>query len=115
MIMKIMKDQIKVAEKVKLADTFFGRAIGLMFSESLGEYDGLLIQPTNSIHTFFMKYNLDIVFLNKNNEIVALIREMKPWRHTKIYFRAVKALEMKGGTFPNGLKVGDRLELSCLN
>jgi uncharacterized membrane protein (UPF0127 family) len=115
MIVRIDKGELSIAKKVRVADTFLGRAIGLMFSDSLGEYDGLLIQPTNAIHTFFMKYNLDIIFLNRNNEVVSVVREMKPWRHTKLYFRAIKVIEMKGGTFPESVKVGDKLNIECIN
>lgn len=115
MIVKIETDNIEIAKRVKVAKSFLGRAIGLMFSDSLGDYDGLLIQPTNAIHTFFMKYNLDVIFMNRKNEVVSIVREMKPWRHTKIYFRASKVLEMKGGTCPDELKVGDKLEIVCIN
>lgn len=115
MIVQIRKGEEIIAHKVRVAKTILGRTIGLMFSESLGEYDGLLIQPTNSIHTFFMNYKLDIVFLSGDDEVVSIVRDMKPWRMTRIYFKAYKVLEMNAGTLTPNLKIGDRLEIACSN
>jgi uncharacterized protein len=105
--LKIETKNGMVAEKVKIANTAIDRMIGLMFSSDLSGFDGLLISPTNSIHTFFMRYELDIIFLNKENKVVKIIRNMKPWRMTRMYFKAVKVLEMKGGTLPVYVNVGD--------
>ena len=80
--------QHRIIEKVKVAKSFKDRLIGLMFAKSLGEYNGLLISPCRSIHTFFMRMSIDVIFLDKNYKIIKIIRRMKPWRVTGIYFRA---------------------------
>ena len=107
--MRVRKGESIVAEKVDVADSMHLRLLGLMFSKNIGERDGLLITPCNSIHTFFMRYDLDIVFLSKTDEVVRIIREMKPWRMTRMYFKANKVLEMTGGTLPDDINVGDKL------
>jgi hypothetical protein len=110
-----MKVQIKLKDKVlysniMIADNPVSRVVGLMFRKA-PEGDGLLLEPCNSIHTFFMRYSLDIVFLNKSNEVVKIIRELKPWRMTGIYFKAKKTLEVPAGQLPLEVKVGDILEV----
>lgn len=111
-----MKIQISYGDKIiskdiLIAETLVDRLIGLMFREKLVGADGLLLNPCRSIHTFFMRYNLDIVFLNSDNKIIKIIRDIKPWRMTWIYFRANKTLELPSGKLPFELKEGDVLEV----
>lgn len=111
-----MKVRIKYNEKtlssnVLVADNMVTRLIGLMFKKQLVGADGLLLDPCNSIHTFFMRYSLDIVFIGKGNKVVKIIRDLKPWRMTWIYFRAHKTLEVPAGKLPLDLKEGDTLEV----
>jgi uncharacterized membrane protein (UPF0127 family) len=100
-----------ISNDILIADTLVTRLIGLMFKKSLVGAEGLLLNPCNSIHTFFMRYSLDIVFINSENRVVKIIREIKPWRMTWIYFRAKKTLELPAGKLPNDLKEGDLLEV----
>jgi hypothetical protein len=58
-----------------------------------------------------MRYNLDIVFISSNNKVIKIIRDIKPWRMTWIYFRANKTLELPSGKLPMDLKEGDFLEV----
>ena len=98
-----------ICERVKMANTMDERMIGLMMKKDLVGYDGLLIVPCNSIHTFFMRMNIDVLFLDKKNKIVKIIYDMKPWRLTGIYFKAHQVLEMKAGTLSRNIKIGDTL------
>ena len=62
-----------ICEKCICAESFFDRAKGLMFSDKIPQGgDGMLISPCNSIHTFFMRYDLDIIFLNTNFEVIKI-------------------------------------------
>lgn len=110
-----MKVEIKYNQKllsanIHVADDPATRMIGLMFRKA-PKGDGLLLEPCNSIHTFFMRYSLDIVFLSKTNEVVKIIRNLPPWRMTWIYFRARKTLELPAGILPLEIKEGDTLEI----
>lgn len=107
MIAKI--GDLVIANHVKVASTTIDRMIGLMFKEKMMGFDALLIEPCNSIHTFFMCYPIDVIFLNKNYEVVKIIRNMKPWRLSAIYFRATKVLELQAGTLPENVSKGDKL------
>jgi len=109
-----MKNKKIVVKNINVADTIFSRMKGLMFCREMNGFDGLLISPCNSIHTFFMRMDIDVIFLDKKNFIVKIIRNMKPWRLTLIYFKSVKVLELKGGALPPNANEGDEIEL-CLN
>ncbi len=105
-----------VCQKVLVTQTLKQRIIGLMFSDELpSQAEGFLISPGNSIHTFFMNYPLDLVFLDKKFKVVKVIKNMKPWRMTLIYLRSSHVLEIKSGTVNLTINKGDQLEAICLN
>ncbi|MFA6236989.1 MAG: DUF192 domain-containing protein [Bacteriovorax sp.] len=113
----ILKDQSgeMICQNMVVAKQLFDRMKGLMFSEKLPDCDGFLIAPCNSIHTFFMLYKLDVLFLDKNFQVVKAVYDLSPWRITWIYFRAHQVLEMKAGTMKKNLKNGEQLEAICIN
>jgi len=105
-----------LGEKVFIASTFYERLKGLMFDKNLGqEFDGMLIKHCNSIHTFFMNYKIDVLFLSKSLRVVKIIRGVKPWRVTRVYFGANQVLELKGGSLSSSIVEGDLLEEICIN
>lgn len=103
-----------IAQEVKQASSFYDRLIGLMFKNEMQGYDGLLLEPCKSIHNFFVRFSIDVLFLDKNNKIVAIIHSFKPWRITKFYFKAQKVLELKSGTLFKEIKVGDQIEVQSV-
>ncbi|MBC7429648.1 MAG: DUF192 domain-containing protein [Bacteriovorax sp.] len=98
-----------------VASNILSRMKGLMFSAKLPDCDGFLISPCNSIHTFFMLYPLDIVFMDKDFKIVKVLYNLNPWRMTWIYFSSHQVLEMKAGTLKKNLNQGDTLEAICIS
>lgn len=113
MMKAIIKNKnIPLAQEVKIADNFFDRLVGLMFKENMVGFDALLITDSRpvSIHTCFMRYQMDLIILSSTNKIIKIVRNMKPWRFTKIYFTASKALELKGGAIAPEIQVGDEVE-----
>jgi len=99
-----------IADNVVLATTFLKRARGLLFSDPLKEGAGLWIKPCNSVHTFFMTYSIDVVYLDKNLRIVSIIENMSPWRVSKIEKNAKSVLELRAGTVRKfGLVPGEQL------
>ncbi len=100
-----------ISQTAQVADNFFKRLIGLMFKKSIDPDYGLIFYEVNSIHTFFMRFPIDIVFLDKNNQIIRICQALRPWRmvfcrhgKTTIELPAHKASE-------NSLKTGDFLEI----
>jgi uncharacterized protein len=93
----IIKNKMKLtllSKNSRNADNFLSRFKGLMGKKSFSEEDGLIINPCNSIHMFFMKFSLDIVFVNKNNRVVHLIENLKPWKLSKIVWSAAFVIEL---------------------
>lgn len=114
-MLRVSKEGQTISEKILVADNSVTRIIGLMFRKSPPEMaDGLLLDPCNSIHTCFMRYPLDVVFLNSNYKVIKVIRNLKPWRMTWIYFKASKTLELPAGKLPIGIKEGDVLEVEVV-
>ncbi|OIQ15709.1 MAG: hypothetical protein BM556_17285 [Bacteriovorax sp. MedPE-SWde] len=109
--MKVKFDEYSICEEMKVANSFFSRLIGLMFKKEMKGYDGLLIKRCNSIHTFFMMFNIDAIFMNKDNEVIRIYKSIKPWRMTRIVWKATQVLELRPGTTPENLKKGDVLTI----
>lgn len=103
------KDKI-IASNISLANNFWERLAGYMFRER-PHTPGILFEPAPSIHTFFMNFDLDVIFMDEHNQILKIYRDMKPWRHTWFYFKARKTLELPAGNFPPDINVGDILEV----
>lgn len=101
-----------IAKNAVIAESAKLRLIGLMGRERMDEFDGMLLNPCNSIHTFFMRFAIDVVFLNKNFEVIRVIENLPPWRATRPYFRASQVLELAAGTLAGRLNAGDRLEIT---
>jgi uncharacterized protein len=101
---------IVVATQVAVANNPWSRLKGLMGQPALGEDTGLLLQPCNSIHSFFMRFAFDAVFLDKTNTIVGLVQAMPPWRVSKLYPKAKATLELPAGSIERlKLEVGQTL------
>lgn len=112
MKVKVSHNNQLISSNIEVASTMASRMIGLMFRKAPKNSDGLLLHPCNSIHTFFMRYSLDVVFLSKKNEVIKVIRNLKPWRMTFIYFKANKTLELPSGKLPLEVKEGDLMEVT---
>ena len=69
-----------VCARCELADTIVARARGLLGREEFLPGRGLLIRPGFSIHTFFMRFPIDAVFLDRSGAVVDVVRRLKPWR-----------------------------------
>lgn len=104
-----------ICRKMIVASGLLDRMKGLMFSEELPDCDGFLINPCNSIHTFFMRYPLDVVFLDSDFKVVKVMYDLAPWRMTGIYFKSSQVLEMKAGTLKKNITPGDKLEAICIS
>ena len=69
-----------LVEDVSKTTNFFERFIGLLGTASLAENKGLLISPCSSVHCIGMRYPIDLIFLNKEWQVVKTVKTLKPWR-----------------------------------
>jgi len=102
-------DGTVVCERCLLAETPLARMRGLLGRSGLPSGEGLLLRPAASIHTAFMRFTIDVVFLNRANEVVKVVSELKPWR-TASSRGARSALELPAGeAAKQGLRPGTAL------
>lgn len=101
-----------LAQKVIIADKFLSRLMGLMFKKKLEKNAGMLIYPCNSVHTFFMKFPIDVVFISKEYEVLYVIENMSPGKTSKFIKRAKSVLELPSGVIEKTkTKKGDFLRI----
>lgn len=100
-----------LASRVQLADDSASRNKGLLGRESMDSDEGLWIVPCPMIHTFFMKFPIDVVFLDKQLRVRRVIEDLKPWRLSPWVWSAHSVLELAGGALKGRVAVGDVLEI----
>lgn len=95
--LEIEKNGVVICKKCEYANTPFKRFMGLMFRKSLPEGCGLLLEPCNQIHTFNMRFAIDVVFTDANNVVLTVFHDVKPWRVKPFVKNARKSLELNSG------------------
>ena len=98
-----------LAHAVEVADTSAKRRTGLLKHEKLEPGEGLWIVPCESVHTFFMKFPIDLVYLDKRHKVRKARSAVRPWRLSACLL-AHSVLELPAGTVKRtGTQVGDEL------
>lgn len=101
-----------IACRVIIANTFFSRLKGLMFIKCFNKGNAVIITHCNMIHTFFMKIDIDILFISKSNEIVYIIEKMKPGKVSHLITKAAAVIELPEDTVrKTATMVGDIVKL----
>lgn len=73
---------------------FFERLKGVIGKSEMDENQALCIRPCNSIHMMFMKFSIDVIFLDASNRVIAMLENFKPWKVSKIIKRSKVVIEM---------------------
>jgi uncharacterized protein len=100
----------EMAADISVAASLPTRIKGLLGRDSLPTGEGLLIRPCKGIHTFFMKFPIDVVFLDKSNRILKSFSRLPPNRITPIYLKAHSVLELPAGTLDTDTAPGERID-----
>ena len=110
-MVRIVADGREVCARCELAERTIPRMRGLLGRDGLGPGEGMLINPAPSVMTFFMRFPIDVVFLDRDWMVVRVVHALKPWRVAGAR-RAAAALELPaGGAAEAGLQEGDVLVL----
>jgi uncharacterized protein len=105
--------QQTVASSAKAARTLLSRLRGLLFGPPLTDGEGLYLIPCRSIHMFGMTFAIDAIFVDKKGLVVGLVRNIKPWSMSDVYWKALGCLELPVGTIDaTGTSVGDQLDFN---
>jgi uncharacterized protein len=100
-----------VGHSIRVAETGLTRIVGLLGERQLLSGDGLLIVPSQGVHTYGMQFPIDIAVLDDDWKIVATRHCMRPFRITRVFWRAAAVLELPAGTLnATSTSVGDSIE-----
>ena len=98
-----------VCEQAVIADRARRRMRGLLGKRSLPPGEGMLLQPSPSIHTAFLRFPIDVVFLDRNLRVIKLVEHLPPW-HTASAMEGRSTLELASGEIARRqVEVGDQL------
>lgn len=97
----------KIINDVYIADSFKNRLMGYMFKEE-PHHKAILIKSCNSIHTFFMKFNIDVIFLNEDMKVIKKIEGLEPGKVIMPIKGAKMVLESSEGVFKD-IKMGSSI------
>ena len=102
-----------VADRVAVADTHATRAVGLLSRDGLEPGEGLWIVPSRGVHTFWMRFAIDVIALDDRGVIIDRVADMRPWRIRLPRRGTAGVLELRAGTLDeSGTRVGHRIELA---
>lgn len=91
---------IQLAERLIVANRFWTRFLGLMGRKSLPTGYALLLDPCKEIHTMFMRFPIDVLYLDDKDQIVKMHYRLPPWRTGGLCRKAARVLELPAGTIP---------------
>jgi len=113
-IRNLTRDAV-LADAASVADTSQSRRTGLLKHTGLAAGDGLWIVPCESVHSFFMKFTIDVLYLDRQHKVKKIRPEMVPWRASAC-LTAHSVLELPAGTIARtGTAAGDQLEIKTLS
>lgn len=87
-----------VADQVKVAGTFFARMVGLLNRGPLNQGEALVILSCRQIHMVFMRFSIDVIFVDKNYKVVGLVRNIPPFGFSPVFWKASFAIEVPATT-----------------
>lgn len=106
---RLLREETVLLDSVQLTENGLERARGLLFRDEEIAQRGLIIASCSSVHSCFMSYSIDVVYLNKKYEIIKICNRMKPWRFS-FAKGAATVLELSAGMVEKlNLKIGDVL------
>ncbi|MCX7852459.1 MAG: DUF192 domain-containing protein [Anaerolineae bacterium] len=105
-----------LATRARLAQDFWSRLKGLIGAKDLADGEGLVIMPCHSIHTMFMAFPIDVLYVDAEHRVVDIDIGLQPWKLSLPRRRSRYVIELPAGTVVNtGTAVGDRLSLEQHN
>ena len=104
--------QTVLAENVEFADTAKKRLIGLLGQSALAANCALYLEPCQQVHTCFMRFTMDALFVSSDGKVLKVICGMKPWRLSPWVFGARGVYEFADGVLSGRVVQGDSVQLA---
>jgi len=100
-----------VGQSIRVAETGLTRIVGLLGERELLPGDGLLIVPSQGVHTWGMQFPIDIAVLDGDWKVIAIRRDLRPFRMTRMFWKAAAVLELPSGILDStSTFVGDTIK-----
>jgi uncharacterized protein len=100
-----------VGERIRVAETGLTRVVGLLGEGELLPGDGLLILPSQGVHTLGMRFPIDIAVLDSEWRVIATRHAMRPFRMTRVFWNAAAVLELPAGMLNStSTSIGDTID-----
>jgi uncharacterized membrane protein (UPF0127 family) len=101
-----------MANRVTIASRRLERAVGLLGRSHLETGEALLITPCHGVHTWFMRFSIDVIAMDADGVVIDAVSMLKPWRMRLPRPGACSVLELPAGTLLNAsTKVGHRIQI----
>ena len=97
MTIRNLTKNIALADKITVANTPLKRMKGLLGRASFAPGEALIIAPCQSVHMLFMKFPIDVIFLDRDKRAVGLCPELKPFQCSPIFWKSACAIELPAG------------------
>jgi uncharacterized protein len=105
--------QSLLGDRIRVADTGLSRIVGLLGERELSAGDGLLIVPSQGVHTWGMRFAIDVAILDGKWKVIGIRHALRPFGMTRIFWHAAAVLELPSGTLDStSTIVGDVIEFS---
>ena len=99
-----------IGDRIQIADTSLSRMVGLLGKRGVDAGGGLWIKPSSGVHTFFMRFTIDVIGLDKNMRVIRLWRNLVPFRITSVSLQLGSVIELSSGRIAEcGVQLGDVL------
>lgn len=99
-----------LADRAVAARSMKARTVGLLGRSSLEPGEALLLEPCSSVHTAFMRFPIDVVYVDRSGRVVKVVRDLRPFRVSAVFRAGRSVIELPSGTVANtGTAVGDEL------
>ncbi len=99
-----------IASQGIMADTFLRRLKGLLGKTEISDDEALCIKPCKSVHTFFMRFPIDVIFIDRENKVINITKSLKPFKTSKYIKNAMYVIEIGAGMSEiKDVRIGDKV------
>jgi hypothetical protein len=110
-IVNVTRNRV-LAERGQIASSFLARTKGLLGRGSLPSGEALVITSCRGIHTYFMRFPIDVLFLDKHGRVVGIVHAIVPFKASPYFWKASLAIEFPAQTLkPTGTDLNDLVEI----
>ena len=111
MISNLTRDTA-IASHAEIAKNPWQRLKGLLGVRDLPPGEALVITHCQSIHMFFMKFSIDVIFCDRRNKVIGLCEKLQPFCLSPVFFKASYAIELPSGAIAaSKTQIGDQIQL----